>query len=359
MRRHKQLSPGGSSSPLDGATAGGGLATTKTLASSQTSSEVSQDPPVVIAVDGRGLDEAPARDAREGGVDRALVEAYHQHSQREEKAGSLEEKAIEALQKTDELLGWAINNSSAVRGDAGLGQDYFDYQHAPLLRAVANARRASNPVKAWKELHGGWQSILGALVSLRKSTESKRGEEAKAAEKASEDRRKREEGNRRAAEEKRAKAEAEAERKRELSEAHKRHMDDLRSHVESSPPPPGKAVSLARNAAGDQVIGVSGRQAHNFKRRADGSVVYVGVDDAAKNPQIRALERALSRPSQEKKREVWDCAEVDAAVRIALSGGNFDEYRYLSIIKEESSPDYHYLQTCLNCTHTFTEPPLE
>ncbi|WP_438016784.1 hypothetical protein WMF18_39285 [Sorangium sp. So ce315] len=281
-----------------------------------------------------------------------MVAAYQQRSQREE-------KARESLQKMSELMEWAVRNSSAVRGDAELGQDYFEYQHASLLGEVTAACDAPDPVKAWAGLFKGWESTLRALVSLHKTTESKRGEEAKAAEKASEDRRKREEGNRRAAEEKRAKAEAEAARKHALSEAHKRQMDDLRSHVKSSPPPQGKAVSLARNSAGDQVIGISGGQAHNFKRRADGSVVYVGADDAAKNPRIRALERALSRPSQEKNREVWDCAEVDAAVQIALSGGDFNEYRYLSIIKEESSPDYHYLQTCLNCTYTFTEPPLE
>ncbi|WP_437633911.1 hypothetical protein [Sorangium sp. So ce854] len=351
MRRQKQLSPGGSSSPLDGATAGGGLATTKTLASSQTSSDVSHDMPVATAVGSRGPEEAPAPGPPEGGVDGAMVAAYQQRSQRE--------KARESLQKMSELMEWAVRNSSAVRGDAELGQDYFEYQHASLLGEVTAACDAPDPVKAWVGLFKGWESTLKALVSLRKRTESERGEEARAAEKASEDRRKREEGNRRAAEEKRAKAAAEAARKHALREAYDRQLDDLRSHVKNYPPPPGKAVSLARNAAGDQVIGISGGQAHNFKRRADGSVVYVGVNDAAKNRQIRALERALSRPSQEKNREVWDCAEVDAAVQIALSGGNFDEYSYLSIIKEESSPDYHYLQTCLNCTYTFTEPPRE
>jgi hypothetical protein len=168
LNKRKHLRPGGSSSPLDGATGGGGNATTKTLAPSPAPSNGGQRPPATTSGDRRDPGEAPAPGKREGGMDRAMVDAYHSDQVSIDCFGT----GTDSYSQTEE-----VNRLGGRHTIASQGAVLENARHA----GVAEADRAGicwevcrRWIRARAGLDGGWvegETIYDLLTSDVKKVE--------------------------------------------------------------------------------------------------------------------------------------------------------------------------------------------
>lgn len=268
----------------------------------------------------------------------------------------------EQLRTLEELIRWGISirlkdpdNPELLYLDPEYILPYLFNDIANLQKKIESKKLAKEDVSAFQT---SWKKNIDFLKRAKAEQDKIDADEAEKKRKIEENRLKSLAGvERKQAEERRAqmeKAREEKERKalrdRGIVDACRNAPPDLKNAA--------RAVCFVYRSGVkvDGIMGVSG-DAGQFFRRSEGKVVYTGKRFGdRRDKMIDDLVGALNQKdrSQMAGREVWVCAEVDAAVQLAMQGIHFSNCSFITVISEEDVA-WRYLQVCDNCAMSFSE----